>query len=155
MLIIMCGPPGSGKSTYLQNIRECIDCGSTGVIVLCPDEFRKTLTGADYHEPAEDMVWSHVKTVARVLLDIGHSVIIDGTHLTKESRKIWITIAEELNVDISCVWMDTPFAVCVERNKARQRKVPDEIINRMFAEFRPPCFDEGFLDIERMKSIDY
>lgn len=150
MLTIMCGIPGSGKSTHLTKVLynhgNIMSSGNVPVI-LSLDDFRRVLTGRDYHGPAEDSVWSHVKTAARVLLRKDYRVIIDGTHLTLASRKSWIMIAKEVDVDICCTWMNIPFATCIARNKTRDRVVPDDVISRMCSVFVLPLVSEGFSSI--------
>jgi len=142
MLTIMCGIPGSGKTTELMNWQR-----SQPDVVLCPDEFRRVLTGQDYYGPAQDSVWSHVKTAARVLLGHGYDIIIDGTHLTVASRRSWIMIAKETGKLVDCIWLNIPFATCIARNQARDRVVPDEVVNRMCSVFVPPSVSEGFSNI--------
>lgn len=140
-LTLLCGFPASGKSTFLER------CGDTTATILCPDDFRKELTGQEFYAPAEEFVWATVKLTARVLLQQGRSVIIDATHLSKSSRSQWIKIAQSLNVPISCWHMNTPFEECLKRNAQRDRKVPLEVMNRMQASFEMPTTEEGFSDV--------
>jgi predicted kinase len=37
--------------------------------------------------------------------------------------------------------------VCMERNRRRERNVPDDVMLRMAAKLRPPKFEEGFTKI--------
>lgn len=148
MLILMCGLPGSGKSTYLKNrifFREGI--------ILCPDDFRLVLTGRSFYEPAEDSIWSHVKIAARVLLKRNYHVIIDCTNLTVEKRKNWINIADEIGINVCCWWQNVPLSIVIERNKNRSKEkvVPFEAMERMINSFIPPMKEEGFLYIIERK----
>lgn len=148
MLTLMCGLPGSGKSTYLKNRilpRE--------TIILCSDDFRLVLTGRSFHEPAEDSVWSHVKIAARVLLKQNYHVIIDCTNLTVERRKNWINLADEIGVHTCCLWQNVPISIAIERNKNRseEKVVPSEAMKRMIDNFVPPMKEEGFLYIRERK----
>lgn len=142
MLIIMCGFPGSGKSTYLS---ENFSATSSEVI-LCPDDFRLVITGRQYHGPAEDIVWSHVKTTARVLLKRGYGVVIDATHLTITSRKQWIRLADEIDVGVGCLWQKVTPDVARQRNGVRSdgHVVPERVMNRMIRFFVEPTVQEGF-----------
>jgi predicted kinase len=45
------------------------------------------------------------------------------------------------------VFFDVPVEVCMERNRRRNRVVPEDVMNRMSAKLRPPTFDEGFSKI--------
>ena len=73
VLQILCGFPGSGKSTFISQQRRS---SVRPPIVLCPDDFRRILTGQDFFRHAEEMAWSHVKTSARALLT-HYDVMID------------------------------------------------------------------------------
>ena len=136
-LYIMCGFPGSGKSTYLKG-KE---------IVLGSDAFRYILTGQAWHLPAEDMVWSHMKVCARVLLNRRHDVYIDSINLTVEDRVEWIEIGKEFETKTICVYLDVSFQICLQRNRARNRIVPDDIMYKMAARFVEPDESEGFNEL--------
>lgn len=149
MLTIMCGFPSSGKSTYLAKT-----CPHTPIdeVILCPDDFRLELTGQQYHGPAEDTVRSHVKIAARVLLKGDYDVVIDGTHLTRGSRKSWIRIAEESGVSVMCKWQNVSPQVARKRNKYGpvSQYVPVEKMNRIIQSFEPPSEEEGFIKVIRL-----
>lgn len=140
MLTIMCGLPGSGKSTYLQ---QSDSVANTHSIVLSPDDFRMVLTGQAFYGPAEDSVWSHVKTATRVLIQ-KHHVIIDATHLTVGSRLQWVRLAEHCKVLVDCWWYNISPEIAMRRNKARKGVVPEEVMERMLSSFVPPEASEGF-----------
>ncbi len=144
MLTIMCGLPGSGKSTYLS------ENNFSGGVILCPDDFRLALTGQQYYGPAEDMVWSHVKIAARVLLWREYDVIIDGTHLTRASRGSWIRLANGIGAVVGCLWQKVPPDVARQRNRARSEGqiVPEREMDRMIGSFRDPMVEEGFSNVD-------
>ena len=155
-ITLLCGLPGCGKSTFLEDNKNIYDSLPTrqgaekvSSVVLCPDDFRRALTGQDYYAPAEDSIWSHVKIAARVLV-AKNDIIIDATHLTIGSRSQWIRMAQALKVPIRCVRFDVPFEVCWERNSARKRVVPLDVMERMRDSFEVPTLEEGF---ERIKTI--
>lgn len=141
MLTIMCGLPGSGKSTYLSN-----NTGAVGEVILCPDDFRLALTGQQYYGPAEDSVLSHVKITARVLLKGDYDVTIDATHLTPASRKGWVGLARELSTTIYCLWQNVSTAIAMERNQNRPEGqiVPQNVMEGMVFQYVPPSTNEGF-----------
>lgn len=149
-LTLMCGYPGSGKSTYLEELYTRNTAGLRPAVILCPDDFRLALTGQVFYSPAEDSVWSHVKITARVLSKGGHHVIIDATHLTKGSRVSWLRLAKEIGVPIDCYWMNVSPETARERNTSREAVVPDDVMKRMISGFVVPTTDEGFLQILKL-----
>lgn len=57
-----------------------------------------------------------------------------------------------LNCKKVCVFVDTPFEVCVKRNDERERTVPKEAMDRMKRFLEPPTFAEGWDEIRVVKN---
>lgn len=148
-IIIYCGLPGCGKSTFSKT--ETPDA-----VVLCPDLFRMEITGRQYFQPAEDLVWAVLKTTARVLART-RPVIIDGTHVSVSNRYQWLAIGSQIGVPVECYWFDISFEQCCKQNRLRQMIVPDEVIQNMLNRFQIPSYEEGFESIFRIQreSSDY
>lgn len=143
-LIVLCGLPGSGKSTYTRK-----KFGDTHV-VICADEFRKIHTGRDFYPPAECVINQMVRVTVEVLLRRSMPVVIDMTCLTVTSRLKWIDLAKRCDAPVRCLWMDIATSVCLERNARRERKVPADVIDAMATRFIPPLEGEGFDTITRV-----
>jgi predicted kinase len=79
----------------------------------------------------------------------GNDVLIDATNINKRDRSKAIEIARKYDCKTCAVVMDTPIAVCIRRNDARERKVPDFVFDRMIAKYEEPTLSEGFDIIER------
>lgn len=140
-IILFCGLPGSGKSTWLSEHPDSSN------VILSSDDFRKVITGGqDFYAPLEEIVWFCVKNAARVLI-VDHSVVIDATSLTVGSRNQWIRIAQDAGVEIDCYVFNTRLDICKERNAQRERFVPDDVMDRMAEQFELPAEDEGFTGI--------
>jgi predicted kinase len=45
---------------------------------------------------------------------------------------------------VEAVFFDTPIEVCQERNRLRERVVPQDVIERMARKMTPPSREEGF-----------
>ncbi len=143
-LIVTCGLPGSGKSTYAKKM-----WGDSHVII-CADEFRKVHTGRDFYPPAECVINQMVRVTVEVLLRRSMPVVIDMTSLTIKSRLRWIDLARRCGAPVSCVLMDIAVCLCLSRNAERERKVPEHVINEMVNRFVYPTDEEGFDIIERV-----
>lgn len=143
-LIVLCGLPGSGKSTYTKKM------WGDSHVVICADEFRKVYTGKDFDLSAEHMVHLMVSTTVEVLLRRSMPVVIDMTSLTIKSRRKWIDLARRCGAPVRCVWMDVATSVCLERNAHRERKVPADVTDAMAKRFIPPLEGEGFDRMERV-----
>jgi len=144
-LTLLCGLPGSGKSTVCKRLTR------DSYVVLCPDDFRKILTGKNFHGPAEEMVWSHVKVAARALLMQRQVVAIDATAISPGSRAQWISLAKEIDPEASvyCHVILTSYSECLKRNAGREERfVPEFIMGKQRDKFVLPTLDEGFSMIE-------
>lgn len=141
-LIVLCGLPGSGKSTYAQK-----KWGDSHVII-CADEFRKVYTGKDFDLSAEHMIHLMVSTTVEVLLRRSTPVVIDMISLTIKSRFKWINLAKRCGAPVRCVLMDIAVCLCKARNTDRERKVPEHVIHEMANRFVYPTDEEGFDSIE-------
>lgn len=145
---IMCGCPGSGKTTWLSKHVK------PGSAIVSRDFIRFSLLkeGEPYfsHEDeVYDILWDQINGA----LSDGRDVFVDQTSLNKRSRK-WlldhITGYDKVNV----IWIDTPLEIALERNEKRKGTkayVPREQVRKMFFSIEPPSFEEGFFRIFRYK----
>lgn len=133
-LVILCGLPGSGKSTYALNL------STQGYVVVNQD----TLGSAN-----------KCKEVALEALKKGINVVIDRTNIDKRQRKRWTDLAKSANViDVECILFDVPIEECIKRvierkghptvteNIPNERK--EEIVRSFQASFEMPSEEEGF-----------
>ncbi|PGH04098.1 polynucleotide kinase 3'-phosphatase [Helicocarpus griseus UAMH5409] len=139
-LVIFCGSPGSGKSTY----------------------YWRYLKPLDYERVNQDILKSRPKClkVAKEFLTAGKSVAVDNTNANPETRAHWVQLAKELNVPIRCINITTPPQICRHNDAVRANNTKIESINPEsrtmlpgiafgdFARrFREPTLSEGFQDI--------
>jgi len=71
-------------------------------------------------------------------------------------RRSWIKLAHDFGYEAHAVFFDVPPEVCIERNRRRDRNVPEDVMQRMAAKLRPPKFEEGFakITVVRLKKKD-
>jgi predicted kinase len=48
---------------------------------------------------------------------------------------------------VQAVLFDVPLETCLERNRRRERVVPEEAMRRMAGKLKAPTFEEGFSKI--------
>lgn len=130
---IMVGIAGSGKSTWINKNK-----GDS--VVICLDEIRKIFYGHQFHKNAENYIIGDAKNIARLMLSQGKSIIIDSTATRSFIREEWRSIANEFNANCKIVYIKVSKETCLKRNTLRPegKRVPDDVIERMFVEFQDP-----------------
>ena len=105
----------------------------------------------------QDLVFSTLRSMLRArLLARRPSNYLDATNLSPHERRSWIKLAHDFGYEAQAVFFDVPPEVCIERNRRRDRNVPEDVMQRMAAKLRPPKFEEGFakITVVRLKRKD-
>lgn len=143
-LILLCGIPGSGKTTYAKKyIEEHYD-----TIHTSSDEIRKELWGDEATQGDNNEVFSLMQTRTIEALNNGQSVVYDATNITRKDRSYIIALCPKF-VKIECHVVWAPISYCLYRDEfMRNRTVGKEVIDRMLKRFQAPWYDEGIHDIK-------
>ena len=141
-LMVGIGMPGSGKTTILKNFAE-----RYGYAYICPDDIRQELLGDVTDNSRNNEVWAEAYKRTREHLQEGKSIVFDATFADPEYRKAFLKFARENGAEkIQGIFVDVPSEVARARNQARDRKVPNEIMDRMESDLKttPPELQDGF-----------
>lgn len=134
MIYLLCGIPGSGKTTLANRLS-----GQFGCKVYSYDDV--------YRDDASDTETKN-KWFCDIRADLlsGHSVVCDCRCLDSYTRK-WIL---QQFADIPCkkvlLFKVVPLEICLERNAQREgkAKLSEEHIRRCLMSLEPPTKDEGW-----------
>jgi len=141
-VVLLVGLPGSGKSTWLEQI---------GAGALSSDTVRRWLADDETDQTIHDRVFQTMRYLLRHRLQLGRPVTyIDATNLTPAERQPYIGIGRSYGCEVEAVYFDVPLAVCRERNARRHRVVPEEALEKMAARLVPPSEAEGFDRVARL-----
>lgn len=126
-LHVTMGLPGSGKTTLIGSLDVDYE--------VSPDELRKELTGDinDQSQNAKVFRVAHADVVC--YLERGHNVIYDATSLKREYRQPLLDIAKDMGAKTHLHVVDTDYNLCVERQEARGRVIPEDIFEKMINHF--------------------
>lgn len=126
ILIVLKGLPASGKSTYAQILEE-----SGTFERICLDTIREELYGDESIQGDGKKVFEIAQTRMRLIGLRGGNCVYDATNLNRDRR---IKLVEDMSnyFDVLIIKeFTTPYSICYERNKARDRIVPSEVMKRM------------------------
>lgn len=142
-LILVCGLPGSGKSTYLSKFEHNMNCR-----VISRDKIRFSLLqeGEAYFSHEEDVcknLWNQINEG----LAADKNVYVDQTSLNPESRSYLLKHITSHYDELIIIWFNISEKTCLERNENRKNTkayVPRGVIKRMSYQMVSPYLDEGF-----------
>jgi len=88
----------------------------------------------------------------REIGSVGGNVVFDATNINADRRK---KLVEEMRPYFDVIifkWFSTPLSTCAIRNQERERKVPAEVLLRMWENWQEPTMKEGWDYIEKIKN---
>jgi predicted kinase len=118
------GPPGSGKSTWVDKHYE------HGTHIFNTEAVR-TRPGIDVQG---FMRYERIKAIKAAQL--GVDVICDGTHTIPGHRAIWLQVAKELGIETKIIAFDTPLLTLLQVQKERSHPAPHKVVVDHYRRFQ-------------------
>lgn len=140
-LIIMCGLPASGKSSYAKGVKKSI--------IISTDDIREEINGNASIQDNGNLVFETAfnRIKENLIQNKYKNVVFDATNINYKKRTDIVNRFKKYADNIICYFVYADYEECLERNSQRERKVPEEVIKRMYYNFYVPQFFEGFDDI--------
>lgn len=149
-LFLLCGCPGSGKSTWVRH-----RINTYGGYHISRDEIRFAILderGGNYFDYENEVIRTFIARINELLDNDEQNIdiYVDATHLTDNSRN---QIMKQLHLKDAykiAIWMKVPLDICLMRNKQRigRARVPDKTIADMYVRASKPTkyeFDEVWI----------
>lgn len=139
---MLIGLPGSGKTYYANKYLK-----QENTTILSSDEIRKVLLGSEDAQWGNSTVFKAMNLATIENLKEGRNVVYDATNINSKRRmELLEQIKKEVKEDISfvAIILSVPYETCVDRQQKRERKVPEEVINKMLKKFEVPYYEEGW-----------
>lgn len=175
-LLLMCGIPGSGKSTVAKGLLKQAEFTDETITYISRDDIRfEMLKGTEDYEAAfsnrdtatteeeieyiqrhyfskEDEVYAKFIEKIKEGLASSDLTIADATHLSAGARsKLLRALGKSLKgIEVNILVMDIPLMDALAQNENRKGTityVPPKTIINMYKSFTKPEFDEGFTNI--------
>lgn len=146
LMIMMCGLPGSGKSTYAKDMYTIPKIGKP--VIHSSDALRAEMFGDEATQGDNQKLFAELHRRIKDDLRNGLDVIYDATNIKKRTRIQFLKELSQIKCEPICIIMATTYEACVENNLRRERQVPEEVIKRMRMNWNPPHYSEGFSDIK-------
>lgn len=140
---MMVGLPSSGKSYAAEELSA-----ETGATIHSSDSIREELCGDASEQSINNKVFEVLHERVFNGLKNGRDVIYDATNIDYKRRMTFLSSIKKFPCKKNCIFMATPFNVCLERNKVRKRVVPDEVIEKMYRRIWIPGRYEGWDNIQ-------
>lgn len=132
-LYVMCGIPGSGKSTLSKQIA---------------DKYNATRLSLD-----EMGYVRQFKLIPYIIsgLENEESVVVDSLYTKLQWRTELLDAVKNIECKRILVYLNTSLDVCIQRNRGRETPLPDFVVEHQFERFEKPTHDEGWDEIIYVK----
>lgn len=143
-LILTVGFPGSGKTTKSNKVV----CLHTNAVIVCRDDIRAMILGSSnaYESALEPLVIDTQKHIARKAIQMGYSVIVADTNISRHIRETWVNFCQNMNDKHGSIiveygtdtsFLDVSLEECIERDLAREKIVGSKVIIGMAKKLIP------------------
>lgn len=139
-LIIVCGLPGSGKTTHAKQLEAKLSA-----IRFCPDEWMDVLSVDIWDESMRGRIETLQWQVGQELLTLGVSVIIEWGTRGRSERDALRLRARELGVAVELHYLSAPVDILFDRIQRRGLENPPikrEQIVQWAEQFQTPTAEE-------------
>jgi len=147
-LVMLCGIPCSGKSTYVNKLRDYEYWENA--VVLSTDNYieeQAKRLGMTYNEVFQDCIDEATRQLEMSFVrakEEGKRIIWDQTNLSIKTRKKKLTKVPSI-YKRTVVWFQVDLEEALKRNGTREGKfIPESILKRMYHQFEVPTLEEGF-----------
>ena len=136
-LVILCGPPASGKSTWGKRF-----AAENDLTYVSTDEIRAEIGAGEGDQTVSAAAFALARGRVSAALGAGRSAMIDATNVNRKSRRDWIMLGRGHGAFITAVAFEVPKDELYRRDAQRSRHVGPEIINRFVDKYERPTTQE-------------
>jgi tRNA uridine 5-carbamoylmethylation protein Kti12 len=134
-IIILCGPPGSGKSTWVDKfMRKNPEYVQVSKDLIRIDMGLMNDGQKGYFPEFEPEIKQKEKDQVQKFVELELPIIIDDTNLSCSGRQWWMEFIHGLDPDYTfrIIFFATPLDVCIQRRKGQ---ISEKVIRDMFLKY--------------------
>lgn len=139
-LVVLCGPAGCGKSTFAR--RHFLETQ-----IVSSDRCRGMIADDEADQSVNSSAFRLLRLLIALRLRHGRLTVVDSTAVQREHRRSLVRLGREHGVPVLAVLFDVDEQRCLARNRARERRVPEDVIalqRRLFLRSLETIFEEDF-----------
>lgn len=146
-LYLLCGVPGSGKTTW---VRQQVENAKYKCVHVSRDEVRFSIVKEDeeYFSHENEVFNEFIDRINDALILNEVNVFVDATHLNEKARNKVLRCLDLNDVYIYPVNFNIPLETCLAQNELRKgcgrTYVPRSVIRQMAKAYRPATNQELF-----------
>ncbi len=128
-LVVLCGPAGSGKSTFAH--RHFPDTS-----IVSSDHCRAMIADDEANIRVSREAFELFHRIIELRLRHRHLTVADSTAVRPETRKSLLYIGRQSEVPTVAILFDVAEATCLRRDAGRSRRVGRAVIHRQWEAFQ-------------------
>ena len=128
-LVVLCGPAGSGKSTFAhQHFPD--------TSIVSSDRCRAMIADDEANISVSREAFELFHQIIELRLRRHHLTVADSTAVRPEARKALLHIGRQCKVPTVAILFDIAEATCLRRDEGRPRRVGRTVIHRQWEAFQ-------------------
>ena len=131
----MHGLSGAGKTEFSQKF-----AAEHGLRYLSIEAFYAAFFGSELIHEHEEEVWAAFELAIRAAEHDQVDIIVDTNSPRRADRDLFFEKFPTYSINL--IIIDTPVEECLANNRQRERKIPEEEMQKMIAELEPVTADE-------------
>ena len=146
MLIVTVGLPASGKTSWVKGFIE--DNKDKTIDIISSDKIREEMFNDIEDQNHNGEVFDLMKRRTKESLSQGHVVVYEATNISSKRRRALLKELKRYYDKAICLFKYKNVVDCDIDNCIREKKVPNDVIERMYKNFEiPPCTAQVCFDI--------
>ena len=134
-MFLMCGHPGSGKSTYAKELAK-----QNHYRYLSIDDMYAAFNGDPTSHENKFDVWMTFFRQIHAAEVAGQDIVVDTNAPTRADRDEFLNWFPSFEHHL--IWVIAPLDLCLKNNQNRSRVIPTDQMHKLFEFFEPIRYDE-------------